>query len=64
MNGNQEIQPEQVEDAFHSLRHSRLEQRQRELRRSLAEAELRNDAAAVRELMAEKIALDKLLREG
>ena len=64
MNGNQEIQPEQVEDAFHSLRHSRLEQRQRELRRSLAEAELRNDATAVRELMAEKIALDKLLREG
>ncbi|MGC1871261.1 MAG: DNA primase [Acidobacteriaceae bacterium] len=64
MHGNQEIQPEQVEDAFHSLRHSRLEQRQRELRRSLAEAELRNDAAAVRELMAEKIALDRLLREG
>lgn len=64
MHGNQEIQQEQVEDAFHSLRHSRLEQRQRELRRLLAEAELRNDGAAVRELMVEKIALDRLLREG
>lgn len=64
MHGNQEIQTEQVEDAFHSLRRSRLEQRQRELRRSLAEAELRNDAAAVQELMTEKIALDRVLREG
>jgi DNA primase len=63
MHGNQEIQPQQVEDAFHSLRHSRLENRQRELRRSLAEAELRNDSATVQELMAEKMALDRLLRD-
>ena len=53
-----------MENAFHSLRHSRLEQRQRELRRLLAEAELRNDTAAVQNLMAEKIALDRKLREG
>jgi DNA primase len=64
LNGSQEIQPEQVEDAFHSLRRSRLERRQRELRRSLTEAELRNDTAAVQELMTEKIALDRELREG
>ena len=64
MNGSQEIEPEQVENACHSLRHSRLERRQRELRRSLAEAELRNDAAAVQGLMAEKIELDRVLREG
>ena len=64
MNGSQEIQPEQVEDAFHSLRHSRLERRQRELQRSMAEAELRNDTAAVQELMTEKMALDRVLREG
>jgi DNA primase len=64
LHGSQEIQPEQVEDAFHSLRHSQLERRQRELRRSLAAAELRNDAAAVRELMREKMALDRVLREG
>jgi DNA primase len=64
LNGSQEIQPEQVEDAFHSLQRSRLERRQRELRRSLTEAELRNDTAAVQELMTEKIALDRELREG
>jgi DNA primase len=64
MNGGQEIQPEQVEDAFHSLRHSRLERRQRELQRSMAEAELRNDTATVQELMTEKMALDRALREG
>ena len=60
----QEIEAEQVESACQSLRHSRLERRQRELRRSLAEAELRNDAALVQELMTEKIALDRVLREG
>jgi DNA primase len=64
MNSGQEIQLEQVEDAFHSLRRSRLERRQRELRLSLAEAELRNDNATVQELMAEKIALDRVLRDG
>ncbi|MGC1781408.1 MAG: DNA primase [Acidobacteriaceae bacterium] len=64
MNGSQEIQPEQVENAFESLRHSRLERRQRDLRRSLAEAEQRGDTNAVRELMSEKIALDRALREN
>ena len=60
----QEVEVEQVENACQSLRHSRLERRQRELRRSLAEAELRNDAGTVQELMTEKIALDRVLREG
>ncbi len=64
MNNAQEILPEQVEEAFHSLRHSRLERRQRELRRLLAEAEHRGDAATVQELMTEKVALDRALREG
>ena len=62
INGAQEIQSEQVENAFESLRRSRLEQRQRDLRRSLVEAEQRGDADAVRELMSEKIALDRALR--
>ena len=61
---SQEIQPEQVENAFHSLRHSRLERRQRELRRLLAEAEARGDRTTVEELMTEKMALDRALREG
>jgi DNA primase len=64
LNGAAEIQPEQVENAFHSLRHSRLERSQRELRRSLAEAEARGDAATVQELMTEKMALDRALRES
>jgi DNA primase len=64
MNSSQEIQPEQVEDAFHSLRHTRMEKRQRELRRLLAEAEARGDRATVDELMTEKMALDRALRES
>ena len=63
LHSSQEIQPEQVEDAFHSLRHSRLERRQRELRRSLTEAEQRGDTMTVHELMTEKMALDRALRE-
>jgi DNA primase len=64
MHNAQEILPEHVEEAFHSLRHSRLERRQRELRRLLAEAEMRGDTLTVQELMTEKIALDRALREG
>ncbi|MEO6830130.1 MAG: DNA primase [Acidobacteriaceae bacterium] len=64
MNNTQEILPAQVEDACHSLRHSGLERRQRELRRLLAEAEARGDALTVQELMAEKMALDRALRES
>ncbi|MEO6965275.1 MAG: DNA primase, partial [Acidobacteriaceae bacterium] len=63
MNGSRDIQTDEVENAFQSLRHSRLERRQRELRRSLAEAELRGDALTVQELMTEKMALDRVLRE-
>lgn len=64
MHSSQEIQPEQVEEAFRSLRHSRLERRQRELRRLLAEAEARGDSVTVQELMGEKVALDRVLRES
>ncbi len=64
LHSSQEIQPEQVEDAFHSLRHSRLERRQRELWRQLAEAEQRGDATSVQELMTEKMTLDRALREN
>lgn len=63
MQNAQEILPEQIEEAFHSLHHSRLERRQRELRRLLAEAEVRGDTTTVQELMTEKIALDRALRE-
>ncbi len=64
LNSSQEIAAEQVEDAIHSLRHSRLERRQRELRRQLADAEARGDSVTVQELMTEKMALDHALRES
>ena len=63
MNGPQDIQPAQVEEALHSILQSGLERRQRELRRMLEAAELRGDTAAVQKLMAEKMALDRALRE-
>jgi DNA primase len=61
---SREIEPEDVQAAVDSLRHGRLEQRQRELRRLLSEAEARRDSITVGELMAEKIALDRALRES
>ena len=60
--GMQSITAEQVDDALHALEHRRLEQRQRALRRELADAEQRGDTAQVQTLMAEKIALDRALR--
>ncbi|HEX4021916.1 MAG TPA: DNA primase [Acidobacteriaceae bacterium] len=62
--GDREISSAMVEDALHALAHSRLERRQRSLRRELAEAEARGDAAQVQSLMAEKVALDRILREN
>ena len=59
----QSITTEQVDDALHALEHRRLEQRQRALRRELADAEQRGDTAQVQTLMAEKIALDRALRQ-
>lgn len=64
LNNTGDIMPEQVEEALHSLSRSRLERRQRDLRRSLAEAERRGDTAAVRDLMEEKLALDRALRDA
>lgn len=64
LHGSQEIQPEQVEDALHSLQHGAQERRQRELRRLLAEAEARSDHKLVQTLMTEKIALDRALRDS
>jgi len=59
----QDVTPQQVEEACRSLQHSRLERRQRELRRLLAEAEQRGDSDTVNELMQEKLALDRALRQ-
>ena len=52
----------QVEGALHSLEHRRLERRQRELRSQIAEADRRGDQAMLAQLMAEKLVIDRQLR--
>ena len=54
---------EQVENALHTLRARRLERRQREIRTLIAEAERRNDQEMLTRLIAEKIQIDRSLRE-
>ncbi len=54
---------QQVEDALHALERRRLERRQRELRTQIAEADRRADDAMLTKLMAEKLAVDRALRE-
>jgi DNA primase len=52
-----------VEDALHSLEGRYLKRRQEELRRALAEAERRGDAAMVDQLTVEKMKVDRILRQ-
>ena len=54
---------EQVESALHTLAFRHLERRQRELRTQIAEAERRGDQEAGTRLLAEKMKIDRLLRE-
>jgi DNA primase len=54
---------EQVENALHSLAHRQLERRQRELRTLIAEADRRGDQEMLRKLTAEKLQIDRKLRE-
>ena len=54
---------ERVEDALHTLERRSLERRQRELRSAMAEAERRGDEAMVLKLTAEKMQIDRRVRE-
>ena len=54
---------QQVESALHVLHRRYLEARQREIRTSITAAEQKGDTAALTQLFAEKIRIDKLLRE-
>ncbi len=54
---------QQVQDALHHLNRRYLESRQREIRSAIASAEQRSDQPAVAQLFAEKIRIDRLLRE-
>ncbi|MGC1299318.1 MAG: DNA primase [Alloacidobacterium sp.] len=63
---NGEIEPisaEHVTAALDTLRHRHLERRQRELRAAITDAERKGDAASLVKLTAEKLAVDRELRE-
>ncbi len=62
--GPAEVSLGDLEQALASLRIRQMERRQRDLRRRLADAEARGDAETIRELMAEKLQLDRELRES
>jgi DNA primase len=53
----------QVEDALHTLEGRRLERRQRELRSQIAEADRRGDQEMLTQLIAEKLDVDRKLRD-
>lgn len=57
------VSPEHVAAALDTLRCRHLERRQRELRAAITEAERKGDTAAVIQLTAEKLAVDRELRE-
>jgi DNA primase len=54
---------EQVENALHTLEHRHLERRQRELRSLIAEADRRGDHEMLTKLTAEKLQVDRNLRQ-
>jgi DNA primase len=58
-----ELELEQVEAALHSLRYRRLESLQRRVRTDIAEAERRGDWVQVAASMAEKVKIDREMRE-
>ncbi|MHB1021831.1 MAG: DNA primase [Acidobacteriaceae bacterium] len=57
------VTAEQAQGALHSIEHRRLQRRQREIRAMIAEADRRGDTAMLTQLTAEKLQLDRLLRE-
>jgi DNA primase len=54
---------EQVENALHTLEHRQLERRQREIRALIAEADRRGDQEMLLKLTAEKLQIDRKLRQ-
>ena len=60
---NEPVLAVQVEDALHTLEGRRLERRQRELRSQIAEADRRGDQEMLTQLIAEKLDVDRKLRD-
>jgi len=59
-----ELELRDVEAALHSLRHRHLEALQRRVRADIAEAERRGDLAQLAAFMAEKLKVDRQMREA
>ena len=60
---NTQSMTEQVENALHTLERRQLERRQRELRTLIAEADRRGDHEMLTKLTAEKLHIDRKLRQ-
>ena len=58
-----EVEVEQVEAALESLKYRRLEALQRRVRADIAEAERRGDLAQLAVFMAEKLKVDREMRD-
>lgn len=64
MKEDEEITPDLLESAIEALRRRKLETQQRELKEQIAEAERKNDAARLKELIHAKLDLDRQLRSA
>ncbi len=64
MDESEELTPELLEGAALALRRRRLEQRQRQLRAQIVEAERRGDTEELTRLMREKVEVDRALSAG
>ncbi|MEO6982160.1 MAG: DNA primase, partial [Edaphobacter sp.] len=60
---HQQSMTEQVENALYTLRRRHLERRQREIRTLIAEADRRGDQEMLAQLTAEKLQIDRTLRQ-
>jgi DNA primase len=64
MDEDESLTPESLHEALEALRRRRLEHRQRELKGLIADAERKQDLAALGQLLREKMNNDKRLRPG
>ncbi len=61
MNEDEELTPELLEGAIGALRRRHLEHQQREIKGRIADAERKNDTAALASLLREKVEIDRAL---
>ena len=64
MKEGEALEAHTLDAAIATLRHHHLQQKQRALRSEIAEAERKNDQQRVLKLTAEKLSLDRLLRQA